>query len=186
VFDAHPALGLLAARIVVEPGARADPTCAAMGVSPLPADPALPGPRVLGFLACGAIVRRSAFLACSGFHPRFGFGGEETLLATDLAAAGWGVAYVEDVVAHHAPVPGPRRWQRSSDLRNQLWTAWLRRPGRSALRTTAALVRARNGPLALGTALPGLPWVLKERRVVPPHVEGWLRLLETTHPKVNT
>lgn len=31
--------------------------------------------------------------------------GEETLLAYDLAAAGWQLCYVADVVAHHHPSP---------------------------------------------------------------------------------
>ena len=110
VFDAHPRLGLLAARILVEPGGRLDATCDSMRASPLPADGGAPGPPVLGFLACGAIARRSALLEVGGFHPRYGFGGEEHLLAIDLAAAGWQLAYVDDVVAHHAPAPGPRAW----------------------------------------------------------------------------
>jgi GT2 family glycosyltransferase len=88
VFDAYPRLGLIAARILVEPDGRLDPTCAAMRDSPLPSDMQLPGPPVLGFLACGAVARRSAVLACGGFHARFGFGGEEHLLAVDMAAAG--------------------------------------------------------------------------------------------------
>jgi N-acetylglucosaminyl-diphospho-decaprenol L-rhamnosyltransferase len=35
---------------------------------------------VLGFVACGAVVRRSAFLEADGFHPRFEVGGEESIL----------------------------------------------------------------------------------------------------------
>jgi GT2 family glycosyltransferase len=178
LFDAHPALGLVAARIVVEPGARADRTCAAMRDSPLPSGRTLPGPRLLGFLACGAIVRRSAFLGCGGFHRRFGFGGEEHLLALDLAAAGWDLSYAQDVVAHHEPVPGPRGWQASRQLRNELWSAWLRRPLPRAVRLTLAVLRSGRGRTALRAALRGVPWVLRERRVVPAHVEGWLRLLE--------
>ena len=89
-FETYPRLGLLAARIVVEPGGRLDPTSRAMRESPLACELALPGPPVLGFLACGAVARRSAVLECGGFHPRYGFGGEEHLLAVDLAAAGGG------------------------------------------------------------------------------------------------
>src|SRR5215207_3243678 len=90
-FRATPRLGLLAARVLVEPGSREDPVCTALAAGP----PSPAGPRVLGFLACGAVVRRSAYLAVGGFHPRFGIGGEEDLLAIDLAAAGWALAYVE-------------------------------------------------------------------------------------------
>ncbi len=62
--------------------------------SPLPVEPDLPGPPVLGFLACAAIVRRKAYLEVGGFDPRMMIGGEEELLAADLASAGWGLAYV--------------------------------------------------------------------------------------------
>lgn len=41
------------------------------------------GLRVLGFVACKAVVRRSAFLGCGGFHRHFGIGGEERLLTVD-------------------------------------------------------------------------------------------------------
>jgi hypothetical protein len=52
--------------------------------------PDLPGPPVLGFIACGGIVRRAAFLEVGGFNSRLGVGGEEELLAVDLTARGWG------------------------------------------------------------------------------------------------
>jgi GT2 family glycosyltransferase len=178
LFDAHPRLGLLAARIVVEPGGRLDPTCRAMRHSPLEQEADLPGRPVLGFLACGAVARRDALLRCGGFHERFGIGGEEELLALDLAAGGWGVAYVDDVVAHHEPERGPRRRRRTAELRNRLWLAWLRRPLPRALRLTARNVVRDRGAPALTAALRGLPWVLRERRVLPPHVERSLRLLD--------
>jgi len=180
LFDAYPRLGLIAARIVVEPDGRLDPTCAVMRDSPLRSDEPLPGPPVLGFLACGAVARRSAVLACGGFHARFGFGGEEHLLAVDMAAAGWGLAYVDDVVAHHQPESGPRSWQGTHELRNRLWSTWLRRPLARAARRTIALTADGNGHgvPALVAAMRGLPWVLRERRVVPAHVERGLRLLE--------
>src|SRR4051794_11344477 len=44
LFDAHPRLGLLAARILVGPGERLDPVCAAMERSPLPAANRRPSP----------------------------------------------------------------------------------------------------------------------------------------------
>jgi GT2 family glycosyltransferase len=187
LFQLHPRLGLLAARIVVGAEERLDPTCVAMRESPLPPDPDLPGPPVLGFLACAAIVRREAFLAAGGFEPRFGIGGEEQLLALDLAAAGWKLAYVDSVVAHHHPPgTGPQRGRRVTELRNDLWTAWLRRPLRSAVVKTAALTRAAiTGGAALAPlhALAGLPWVIRERRVVPASVERAARRLEAPGPR---
>jgi GT2 family glycosyltransferase len=180
LFEAYPRLGLLAARILVEPGERLDPTCEAMRCSPLRSDVPLPGPPVLGFLACGAVARRSTVLACGGFHARYGIGGEEHLLAVDMAAAGWGLAYADDVVAHHEPDSGPRGRRRTRELRNELWSAWLRRPLPRAARLTLAhmLGDGRNAPRALAAAARGLPWVLRERRVVPPEVERGLWLLD--------
>jgi GT2 family glycosyltransferase len=180
-FARHPRLALLCGRILVGPDGRLDPVCAEMAASPLPRDPSLPGPPILGFVACGAIVRRHAFLAMGGFDERFGIGGEEELLAADLAAAGWGLAYVDAVVAHHHPAAGGVRPGRvRTQLRNRLWTAWLRRPLWRAARVTVAAVvppgRVQRG--ALIDALAGLPWVLRERRVVPPGVEAGLRTQE--------
>jgi GT2 family glycosyltransferase len=181
LFQRHPALGLIAARILVGREERLDPTCAEMARSPIPRDPQLPGPSVLGFVACGAVVRRSALLEVGGFHPRFGTGGEEQLLAIDLAAAGWELAYVEEVVAHHHPAGPGRATRPATTLRNELWTACLRRPLPSAARVTAAVARdaARQGqPVALLQALRGLPWIARERRVVGPALERSIRALE--------
>src|SRR5205807_7353355 len=69
LFDRHPELALIAARILVGPRQSLDPTCVTMAQSPVLAAPGQPGPSILGFLACGAVVRRSAFLAVGGF-PR--------------------------------------------------------------------------------------------------------------------
>ena len=182
LLERHPRLAVLAARVLVGPEERLDPVCAEMAHSPLPPAPDLPGPSVLGFIACGAVVRRAAFLEAGGFDIRLGVGGEEELLAVDLAARGWGLAYVEEVVAYHHPSPsrdpsGRRRVQ----VRNALWSTWLRRPLGGAARQTAHLTAlalhqpgARSGILL---ALLGLPWVLRERRPVHPELEAALRTL---------
>ncbi|MBW3646273.1 MAG: glycosyltransferase, partial [Actinobacteria bacterium] len=94
-FAQAPRLGLLAARILVGPQERVDPACTAMRHSPLPARADLPGPSVLGFVACGSVVRRAVYLQVGGFSGLLFFAGEELLLAQDLATAGWGVAYVD-------------------------------------------------------------------------------------------
>jgi N-acetylglucosaminyl-diphospho-decaprenol L-rhamnosyltransferase len=172
----HPRLGLLAARILVGDSGRLDPTCAAMARSPLSSDVPLPGPKVLGFLACGAVVRREAYLAVGGFEGRLGIGGEEDLLAMDLASAGWALAYVEDVVAHHHPQTAARPGRRALVARNDLWSAWLRRPLRVALRVTLAAARDGHGR-GFPSALRGLPWIARRRRVVPCHVERDLQRL---------
>jgi hypothetical protein len=117
-----------------------------------------------------------------GFDVRLGVGGEEELLSVDLAARGWGLAYVDEVVAHHHPSPtrdpsGRRRRQ----VRNALWSAWLRRPLGGAVRQTAHLAAlATHQPGAWSgvlLAMGGLPWVLRERRPVPRDLEAALRTL---------
>jgi hypothetical protein len=129
------------------------------------------------------VVRRSAFLATGGFHPRFGIGGEEELLALDMAAAGWGLAYVDGVVAHHHPSPGrDPAARRRAQLRNALWSAWLRRDRRGALSASVRVLRGGDRPEeaigALGDALAGLPWVVRERRAIPARLRAAVRTLE--------
>ena len=183
-FDAHPRLGLLAARVLVGPEMRLDPTSAQMAASPLPTDRDAPGPAVLGFLACGAVVRRRAFLEAGGFHPRFGVGGEEALLALDLVSAGWRLSYCADVVAHHHPATSNRdpAARRAREVRNALWVTWLRRRGaglaHGTLAATHAASDARDLCRGLAGAVAGMPWVLRERRPLPPAVEAQRRLLD--------
>jgi GT2 family glycosyltransferase len=154
-----------------------------MAHSPLPAEPGMPGPPLLGFLAGASVVRRAAFLEAGGFEPRFFLGGEEELLAADLAARGWWLCYVPELLVCHYPSPvrdgtGRRRLL----TRNALWFAWLRRPLVSAVRRTLWLARAGRWDGAtlrgFGAAAAGLPWVLRRRRVLPAAVERGLRLLE--------
>jgi glycosyltransferase involved in cell wall biosynthesis len=57
LLERHPRLAVLAARVLVGPDERLDPVCREMARSPLPSAPDLPGPSVLGFIACGAVVR---------------------------------------------------------------------------------------------------------------------------------
>jgi GT2 family glycosyltransferase len=183
-FDAHPRLGLLAARILVDPEERPDPVCEQMAASPLPREPDAAGPAVLGFVACGAVVRREAYLQVGGFSPVIFFFGEETVLAQDLRTAGWQLAYVPDVVAHHHPgsVGGPRPGRDRLAVRNALLSTWMRRPAGTAARQTARTVLARRDGAAWGGLLDALrraPLALRERSVLPPGVETEVRLLET-------
>ena len=182
LLDRHPRLAVLAARVLVGPDRRRDPVCDEMAHSPLGRAADLPGPSVLGFIACGAVVRRSAFLEVGGFHTRLGVGGEEELLAVDLAARGWGLAYVEEVVAYHHPSPSrDPSARRRVQVRNVLWSAWLRRPlGGAARQTVHLAARAMRQPGAWSgilLALLGLPWVLRERHPVHPELEAALRTL---------
>ncbi len=185
-LDAHPRLALVAARILVGEQERLDPTCIAMAASPLRSG-GLPGRRVLGFVACGAVVRRDAFLAVGGFAERYVIGGEEQPLALVLAAAGWDLAYLDGVVAHHFPnaVPDDRGRRGATMARNDLWTAWRHRRGLGALVETVGVVRraARARELAgVGQALLGLPWALRRRSPVTASVEAERRMLDRATP----
>jgi GT2 family glycosyltransferase len=184
LFDRYPRLGLIAARTLVGPENRPDPITPALRSSPLGTAPDLPGPSVLGFIACSAIVRRDAFLQVGGFSPVLFFLCEERLLAWDLAAAGWGLSYVEHLVAHHHPSTSrpPSDARRRRELRNDLLATWMRRRPRAVLSATSTLGRSAVGdPVArgaLGEALVRLPAVLRNRRGLPSAVERQVSLLE--------
>ncbi|WP_443222814.1 glycosyltransferase family 2 protein [Streptomyces sp. 4N509B] len=189
LLDAEPSLGLVAARTLVAPDRFPDPLNAALAGSPLGHGrgagrrDGLPGPPVLGFLGCAAVVRRSAFLAVGGYHALLFFGAEETLLAYDLAAAGWVSCYAPQVTAVHEPAEGGRRPGRGAlVLRNETLTSWLRRPLPVALRATWRLARrATADPAArqaLGQLSVRLPAALRARRRLPRDVERDIRLLE--------
>ncbi|MFE0471808.1 glycosyltransferase family 2 protein [Streptomyces sp. NPDC058947] len=182
LFEAHPRLGLIAARTLVGPAAAPDPLNDVLAGSPLGCVGDLPGTQVLGFLACACVVRRRAYLDAGGFHRLLFFGGEETLLAYDLAARGWGVTHCPDVVAHHHPASEPRTGRPVVQRRNELLTAWLRRPVPYALaRTRELAAEARydgHARRALRGTLVRLPAALRQRRPLPPHVERAARLLE--------
>jgi GT2 family glycosyltransferase len=181
VLAAHPRLAVLAARILVGEREDPDPVCALMADSPLPPSPDLPGPAVLGFLACGAVVRRDAYLAAGGFDDLVFFMGEEERLALDLVTAGWGLAYVDRVVAHHHPSPARDPHARQvRAARNRLLTALLRRPWPVVARLLVReLRRGAPGREAVRQALVRLPRALHRRRPVPPAVEHLRGLLDT-------
>jgi hypothetical protein len=155
-----------------------------MRASPLPRQPGQPGVPLLSFVACAVVLRRAAFLAVGGFAERLLTGGEEELVGWDLVAAGWQLSYLPEVIAHHCPPPAPdgRAARREIGIRNLLWTTWLRRPLAPAaartVRELARLPRDRVTARALGRTLAGAPWVLRARRVSPPHVERMRRLLD--------
>lgn len=184
LLDAHPSVAVITGTVLVGESERIDPTSLLMARSPLPRPPGLAVPTLLGFLAGASMVRREAFLAAGGFEPRLALGGEEELLALDLARTGWTLAYLADAVIHHYPSSrrdaASRRWLLA---RNGLWVAWLRRPVRVAMTKTLMMagrgVRDRDIRRGLIAALFGVPWVAHHRRVIPAEIERRLRLLET-------
>ncbi|KNB52388.1 glycosyltransferase family 2 protein [Streptomyces caatingaensis] len=192
LLDRHPGLVSVTARILVHarpadgrpPGEPyEDPIVAELRDSPLPRPPWLPGPALGSFLAAATVLRTDAFRAAGGFSPRLWLGGEEELMAADLAAAGWWLGYADELTVHHRPSPSrDPRLRRRHGIRNTLWFTWLRRPVPAALRRTLHLARTvprdATSLRAFAEAAAGLPWVLRERRPVPPAVEERLRLLE--------
>ncbi|MEE6282036.1 glycosyltransferase family 2 protein [Georgenia sp. MJ170] len=181
-LDAHPDVAVVTARIVVEPAGTEDPIVAELRDSPVRGRPGLPGPALGSFLAGASVVRRTAFLGAGGFHPRLWLGGEEELLAADLAAVGWELCYLPAATVHHRASTARDTAKRLQDgVRNTLWFTWLRRPLPAALRRTwAVLTEVRSRPAARGVlaALRGAPWVLRDRRVLPAHAEERFRSLE--------
>jgi GT2 family glycosyltransferase len=183
VLDRHPRVALVAARVLVGEQRQVDSACVSMANSPLASTGPLPGQPVLGFIACGAVVRRDAFLAAGGFDERYGVGGEEAALAIDLAVDGWNLVYVPEVVALHWP--SPRRdpsARRKVLIRNQLWLAWGRRRWPAALATTVrCLWRAATDPDVRSgcvDAVHDLRAVVRSRRSVDRRLERQLRLLD--------
>jgi GT2 family glycosyltransferase len=183
VLAAHPRLAVVTARILVEPGGIEDPIVAELRDSPVVGADWLPGPALGSFLAGASVLRREAFTEVGGFSERLWLGGEEELMAGDLAAAGWELCYLPQLTIHHqaSTARDPHR-RRADGIRNTLWTTWLRRPVRPALRRTLHLLRTvprdRVTARGLREAVLGLPWVLRERRVLPPHAEARFAALE--------
>lgn len=185
LLDAHPSLGLVAARVLVGDEARSDPLNESLARSPLGTPAGMPGPSVLGFLACAAVVRRSAYTEAGGFDGMLHYVGEEQLLAYDLAALGWRLCYVEDVVARHRPSPErpPSAWRRAREMRNAALTSWHRRPFGVCLRDTrplaVAALRDRSAAGALAELIAGLPAVLaRRRRRLPVELEAAIARME--------
>lgn len=184
-LDANPRLAVVTARIVVEPGGTEDPVVAELRDSPVRARFPLPGPALGSFLAGASVLRVDAFRAVGGFSPRLWLGGEEELLAADLAADGWELCYLEDLTVHHAASAARDRSRRARDgVRNTLWFTWLRRSGPAVARRSWAVLRGlpltREAWLGVLDAVRGLPWVLRDRRPLPAEVEARFRALEAS------
>jgi GT2 family glycosyltransferase len=182
VLEIYPRIAVLSARILVGTDEREDPACAVMGRSPLHL-PGLPGHAVLGFLAGASVFRREAFVGAGGYEPILFIGGEEGLLAIDLAWRGWAMVYLPELVVHHHP--STRRdtgLRRRLVARNAIWIAWLRLSWRTALGQTLRLLEraGRTGTFCATAidALRGLPWALRNRRVVPLDVEAMYRKVQ--------
>jgi GT2 family glycosyltransferase len=177
LLDAHPRVAVVVGRVRLAADGSEDAVTRKHRRAALGRSPGAPGPDVLSFPAFAAVVRRDAYCAVGGFSPLLFFGGEEHLLALDLAAAGWQLVFAEDVAAWHSPAgpdrPSPQRW--ALQTRNDVLVDWLRRPLPVALGSTRRLaVKAGRDPAArraLAGLLRRLPAALRERRSVPAEVE---------------
>jgi hypothetical protein len=180
LFVASPGRAWLAARVLVGHEARPDLVREAMAAIPLTSNRRLPDPGVLGFVACGSNLRRSAYHDVGGFEPRFGIGGKEELCAGDLAVAGtWPTPprSSPNIIRLRSAIVTVGAGSRSATL----WTAWLRRPAASlwhrTLQSTQPGLCDPESRTPLIEAVRGLPWVLRNRRQIPPHVEVALRAI---------
>lgn len=187
-FDSALDLGLIAARMLVGPEQALDPISDIMRTSPLAQDhgdgTGLAGVPIVSFVACGAIVRKSAFLQAGGFNAHFGVGGEEEVLAMDLMRNGWQLVYAEDIVAHHYPSAARDVSMRQRrQVRNALWSIWLRRPMPSLVTSTHRIttMSLKDPPCRLGVldALTGIPWILRARRPISASLDHRIRIAES-------
>ncbi|MDP5182703.1 glycosyltransferase [Blastococcus sp. BMG 814] len=177
LLDDHPGVALLAGRVRMAGDGSVDAVTHKHRAAVLGTTPGAPGPDVLSYPAFATVLRREAYLSVGGFSPLLFFGGEEHLLALELAAAGWQQSFADDVVAWHDPAGPPtvpaRRW--TLQTRNDLLVDWLRRPLPVALAATARLARRVPSDPAARAALRGwarrLPAALRQRRPVPAEVE---------------
>ena len=178
ILEAYPRLAVLTARILVGDLDVDDPTSTRMAASPFANVLGFPGTEVVGFMAGACIMRRSSFLEAGGYHPRLFLGSEETLLTIDLLAGSWHMGYVPELVVHHHPSSlrdAARR--RALIARNALWCALLRRPLSSVIAEARRMLAQPHWVERwsnVGATLRALPWILRERRVVPAQVDAAL------------
>ncbi|WP_338890168.1 glycosyltransferase family 2 protein [Rhodococcus sovatensis] len=183
VLSDYPSIGSVTGKCMVAPSLVEDPITPEFRDSPIARPTWLPGPALLGVMAGLSMFRVAAFRQVGGFCEKMWLGGEEELLALDLASAGWWMVWEESMVIHHEPsVSRQATRRRQLGIRNTLWTLWLRRPVRSAVRRSHAVLASAPRDMktvsAVVEAARSAPWVLRHRQVVPPHVEEGLVLLE--------
>lgn len=167
LFDEHPVLGLLNARILVGDAESLDPISAEMADSPLRDRFGLPGSVLLSFMAGAVAVRADAFKEVGGYDERFFIGGEEETLAMKLSKAGWQMRYLPSFVMHHHPSLANAGRLRAFGMRNTLVNAWLHRRLFSAVKWTAFTLAdtPKNADFVHGLlmTLRALPWIVRER-----------------------
>jgi GT2 family glycosyltransferase len=182
LFDRHPRLALLNARILVKQQAYLDPISTEMAASPLPETAGIPGPVLMSFMGGACLVRVTAYLQVGGYDPEFFLGGEEETLAFKLARARWHMRYFPDLVMHHYPSVANAPRLRAFGMRNTLWNAWIHRRLRSAIRYTVFILadtpKNQDWIKGLVLTIKGMPWVIRQRRPLPRDLDDALTVLE--------
>ena len=182
LFDEHPRLGLLNARILVGSAQSLDPISTEMADSPLVDPHGIPGAVLMSFMAGAVMVRKCAYEQVGGYDPRFFIGGEEETLAVKLAKAGWQMRYCPDFVMHHRPSLANATRLRAHGMRNTIVNAWLHRRFRSAVRWTAFVLadtpKNRTWLSGLGMTLAAVPWIVRERAPMTAELDRQLALLD--------
>jgi len=174
VMDAYPEVAVVNGCVLTGESGSIHPLCHDMAQSPLDREN-LPGPQLLSFMAGASVVRAKAFYEVGGFWPPLFAGGEESLLALDLADRGWRIVYMEDVVQHRYPMRGRNTLGLElRAMRNAIWVAWMRLPAEAAWRETVSLLsraakRRQLRPVVMLT-LTGIGRALRERHVITPRV----------------
>lgn len=185
MFESNPRLGVVAAQVRVGPDRRLDPVCRTLAAGKLGRD-AEGHPHVLGFVACGTVVRRVAFLEAGGFDRLLFFLGEEGTLALDMAQRGWELVYASHVVAVHHPGSVSRDTGRrvSRQTRNDVLAAVIHRPwkgvARQVSRQGVGLLIDRHVRAGLIQAAAHLPGAVARRRPVSPSIEDARRRAESS------
>ncbi len=187
ILAAHPTVALISARILVGSSGIEDPVCEQMRNSPLPSA-GLPGRMILGFMAGACMVRVQAFAQVGGYCPRFFLGGEEELVALDLAARGWQMVYCDELIVHHFPSSNRDSGTRHALLAcNSIWVACLRLSWLEVIRRVCKGLLKNDSKgrrvYVIWQVLRGLPWVLRSRKVIPREVEAMRRCIQA--PRVS-
>lgn len=172
ILEEHASVAVVSACVKDAESGRVHPQCAEVARHAPLTDASHGGP-VFGFTPDACVLRTRAFYEAGGVWPPFFEGGEENLLALDMAERGWGMWYCDDVVNwRQTSEPSERmlgrRW------RNDIWTAWMRLPCKLAWSVTLLRIKdaARAGQLRtlLLAVAAGAGKVFKRRRVVSPEV----------------
>lgn len=181
ILDDAPDVAVLNACMEVGAMRVPDPRCLPMMQSPL-ASVYLHRPQLLGFMADACIMRTRSFYDVGGYWPPLYAGGEETLMALDLADRGWRIVYANDIVIRRFSTAPDARRAELLRIRNAIWIAWMRWPLPAAWRETCVQLKLAKVEITfwptLRDVLRGLPRALRRRRVISPAVEAMRVLLE--------